>query len=613
MRKMLRNKIFFLFHILKLITINDTESKMSTVVRSLCMLFSVLLLTVIIPSEAIDNQCGTVSLRTEKVVENGTVKIEYRPSSNAMYYRDSLERKWSRYVGRYGKTLKLNAGTYTEKKEQHYKYVLIIYRFNVSMNGQYRVYCGSPIGRYTDPVTVNLPEPPSAPVIVGLQDIENCRDCIVAEDNETIALACVIHGGTRPLTVIMTLGNETYFPQNKSNSTTYMVYFTVRDHHHKKNVIFSVMNDALPSPLKATAQMFVIKPPVIGFNISGSTLDISEGERAHVKCEADSVPASNVSWIEELSNGNRTKKQCNLTPNCVLNIDTDEVSNRRFKCQVHYKTKVYHKYLTIHIKDKVDEDDKYNNKQKTTGQASDKSIIWIILGACVLVVVIIVIAVLFLVFRKKGQTLQDKREGRVHHDTQEGHARCTIQKSEDRPAGQLLYADLAFDPNAAPSKAAVAKQEDSPTEYVDIDYVKTKANKEIDDVPTKQENLILCTLLQYKYVNNKGAHVSKIEPKYGSLAGETRLTIYGGGFSADQFSQNDDPNVGNRVYLVGESGTEFSCIVHKDGCTETQIMCYTPRGMTEEDHYVKVKVDGDVVADSDLCGGDPTSFKCTFK
>ncbi|XP_060552904.1 uncharacterized protein LOC132714143 isoform X2 [Ruditapes philippinarum] len=213
---------------------------------------------------------------------------------------------------------------------------------------------------------------------------------------------------------------------------------------------------------------------------------------------------------------------------------------------------------------KVDEDDKYNNKQKTAGEASDKSIIWIILGACVLVVVIIVIAVLFIVFRKKGQTLEDKREGRVHHHTQEGHTRCAIQNSEDRPAGnleesehaldndakenrpegnlkqsgnddevpiysqpikkkttenpdniyaqvnktrktasspssansskvekdgQLLYADLAFDPNAAPSKAAVAKQEDSPTEYVDIDYVKTKANKEIDDDPTEQENL----------------------------------------------------------------------------------------------------------------------------
>lgn len=49
------------------------------------------------------------------------------------------------------------------------------------------------------------------------------------------------------------------------------------------------------------------------------------------------------------------------------------------------------------------------------------------------------------------------------------------------------------------------------------------------------------------------------------------------GFSADQFSQNDDPNVGNKVFLVGESGSEVSCPVHKDGSTETQVMCYTPR------------------------------------
>jgi hypothetical protein len=49
------------------------------------------------------------------------------------------------------------------------------------------------------------------------------------------------------------------------------------------------------------------------------------------------------------------------------------------------------------------------------------------------------------------------------------------------------------------------------------------------------------------------------------------------GFSADQFSQNDDPNVGNKVFLVSESDAEYSCAVHKDGCTETQIMCYTPK------------------------------------
>jgi hypothetical protein len=93
----------------------------------------------------------------------------------------------------------------------------------------------------------------------------------------------------------------------------------------------------------------VSDPPEIKFNISGATLNISEGERTHVRCVADSVPASNISWIEELNNGNITKKQCGLTSNCVLNIDTDEVLNRRFICQVHYKTKVDHKYLTVHI------------------------------------------------------------------------------------------------------------------------------------------------------------------------------------------------------------------------------------------------------------------------
>jgi hypothetical protein len=38
-----------------------------------------------------------------------------------------------------------------------------------------------------------------------------------------------------------------------------------------------------------------------------------------------------------------------LSPTCVLSIDTDAVSNRSFMCQVHYKTKVDQRYLTVHI------------------------------------------------------------------------------------------------------------------------------------------------------------------------------------------------------------------------------------------------------------------------
>ena len=43
-----------------------------------------------------------------------------------------------------------------------------------------------------------------------------------------------------------------------------------------------------------------------------------------------------------------------------------------------------------------------------------------------------------------------------------------------------------------------------------------------------------------------------------------------------QFSQNDDPNTGNFVYLVSESGSRVSCPVRKDGSTEDQvILLYT--------------------------------------
>lgn len=48
------------------------------------------------------------------------------------------------------------------------------------------------------------------------------------------------------------------------------------------------------------------------------------------------------------------------------------------------------------------------------------------------------------------------------------------------------------------------------------------------------------------------------------------------GFSGDQFSQNNDPMKGDKVYLKSATGMEYECRIHKDGCTKKQIQCYTP-------------------------------------
>ncbi|XP_060564342.1 uncharacterized protein LOC132723601 [Ruditapes philippinarum] len=96
-------------------------------------------------------------------------------------------------------------------------------------------------------------------------------------------LACQIHAGSRPITVTMSIGNESHTP-HKINSTTYMVLFTVRDRHHMEHVTFSVMNDLLSSPLNVTARMFVIKSPTFQFSVPEI---LKDGEGVSITCTMD--------------------------------------------------------------------------------------------------------------------------------------------------------------------------------------------------------------------------------------------------------------------------------------------------------------------------------------
>jgi hypothetical protein len=63
------------------------------------------------------------------------------------------------------------------------------------------------------------------------------------------------------------------------------------------------------------------------------------------------------------------------------------------------------------------------------------------------------------------------------------------------------------------------------------------------------------------------------------------------GFPSDQLnSQDDNPNVGTKVYFVSESGREYSCRLFPDGCVETIITCYTPKYVSLEHYYGNKKL-----------------------
>nr|XP_009292515.1 fibrocystin-L isoform X2 [Danio rerio] len=120
--------------------------------------------------------------------------------------------------------------------------------------------------------------------------------------------------------------------------------------------------------------------------------------------------------------------------------------------------------------------------------------------------------------------------------------------------------------------------------------------------------LTVCILLS----SAEAQRVDKLMPKYGSLNGGTRLTIWGQGFAqASQFNLNaNDPNLGNKVTLVSTTRS-ITCDVDRDSSNSKQIMCYT-RALPEDSYGVRVSVDGVPIPFSSICNGNTWDYWCIF-
>ncbi|XP_064639845.1 fibrocystin-L-like [Lineus longissimus] len=115
----------------------------------------------------------------------------------------------------------------------------------------------------------------------------------------------------------------------------------------------------------------------------------------------------------------------------------------------------------------------------------------------------------------------------------------------------------------------------------------------------------LLVFLAFVTIDAIDPYVTHIDPSQGSVNGETRITIYGDGFAADQF----EDDLGNTVTLVSDLQS-YDCPVHKDGSTEVQIQCYSPK-MPEADYRIAVNVNGVQLTDRNLCESNPTG--CEYK
>jgi hypothetical protein len=101
--------------------------------------------------------------------------------------------------------------------------------------------------------------PPSAPDFVGLQDIHDCKKCIVGSEKENIQVHCKTSGGTPPVDATVTVGDKSFQAMHHDvDRSVYIAFITLADSYHNTTITCSVMNDALSSPLITTAKVYVI-------------------------------------------------------------------------------------------------------------------------------------------------------------------------------------------------------------------------------------------------------------------------------------------------------------------------------------------------------------------
>ncbi|XP_053372784.1 uncharacterized protein LOC123559674 [Mercenaria mercenaria] len=151
--------------------------------------------------------------------------------------------------------------------------------------------------------------------------------------------------------------------------------------------------------LKVARSIILPYAPIIEFNISGSELTILQGEQAHIKCSAQSIPASYISWVEQSDVGNITLKLCQLKTECVIAIEANLTQQRQFICQTHYLQTSDQKRLTVNILEK----DEKRYKDMDISASGDNLFIWIILGIC-LAVLFVVVIVCFIARKKRRNT-----------------------------------------------------------------------------------------------------------------------------------------------------------------------------------------------------------------
>ncbi|XP_052776479.1 uncharacterized protein LOC128214177 [Mya arenaria] len=239
---------------------------------------------------------------------------------------------------------------------------------------------------------------------------------------------------------------------------------------------------------------------------------LNADDSTSVTCTATSFPLSDIVWTV---NGDTQLLVCNKSEKCVMKtIPIETKEHRNYTCTAYfefgnYNTSAISSFLAIGRASKQKPYEIPNESENASLTNSNGiPIVWIVIGLGVIFAAVILSTVIVLVRKrllKKNQHINSSETQPVQHgaDMQENE---TVEMNEDVTYAQvnkirtkrteavglqtkgsdtnLVYADIDIEHLETASKPPSRQRPPSPTEYADVDFIRTERGSNSDNIIT---------------------------------------------------------------------------------------------------------------------------------
>ncbi|KAL4229539.1 hypothetical protein ACF0H5_012578 [Mactra antiquata] len=243
------------------------------------------------------NTCGRAEV-IEPAIKDRTVALNFVPFE----HNSKARVVWKRRGGRNPWADLEFDSKFKMHKDNNQGYYLIISDAKLSLDDvEYQAeFITEDKSCTSNSVMLELIASPSSVVLSPLTSTDFCSDCIIGNDKSQINVTCTIIGGSKPYAVTLHIGDFMLSSSRPISDDKYVETLKLNETFHGLQLTCSVVNNAIYTPMTATATIYVKRVQQIAPSLIMPDV-LLEGENVDIKCMVKDrrPPATNISiWMD---------------------------------------------------------------------------------------------------------------------------------------------------------------------------------------------------------------------------------------------------------------------------------------------------------------------------